>query len=559
MGKQSKTKSELLLELENLKQKYDSLSTIYESLIVTPRNRDNEKLQQWERLAHQQEILAAIATSTFFNDGEIEKLSHILTSRVSKYMAVERVSVWLFDETETELQCVDLFELSQSKHSSGTILKETEYKYEFEALKTSLYVDANDPLTDPRTAGYIETYLKPCNITSMLDSVIRNADKTLGVLCIEHVNTFHTWNSEEITFACQLSDQIVLAISNRERRRAEELLRESAKQYTDLLAELPDAVFIHKDGIILYVNNAACVGTEYTSAELIGTHVLNYVAEEHRPIIMLKLQQRLSGETVGDYECNLIRKSGKVASVIVRADKTIFRGEPAILFILIDITERKRTEEELRMNNARLELALSSSGQGLWDWDIVHDITYLSPKYYEIIGYKEGEIKPNITFFNNSLHPQDATRVARTMQEHMQGLSEYSKLKYRIQTQSGNYVWVDAIGKVVERANDGSPLRMIGFMSDITEPKVLEEKYRENQRFLSDIVEYNGAAMYAKDLHGRYILGNKKWADVDGFERDYAIGKTDVELFPETTGQAFHAADLEVMRLGTVQEFEETL
>ena len=60
------------------------------------------------------------------------------------------------------------------------LLREHEYRNEFYALKNLKCVDADDPLTDPRTAGYVETYLKPLRITSMLDAVIKLSGTSLA-------------------------------------------------------------------------------------------------------------------------------------------------------------------------------------------------------------------------------------------------------------------------------------------------------------------------------------------------------------------------------------------
>ncbi len=189
--------------------------------ITELKNLEEEKRIRWEQLALQQKILVETATSSFIANGDIKNLSHLLTERVSKYMNIERVSVWQFDETETLLLCIDLFTLSNNKHNSGSVLREYEFKNEFEALKNSKYVDASEPYTDSRTTGYIETYLKPNKITAILDGVIRYSDKTLGVFCLEHVNKAHQWTTEEITFVSQLSDQIALTLSNQKRIKVE--------------------------------------------------------------------------------------------------------------------------------------------------------------------------------------------------------------------------------------------------------------------------------------------------------------------------------------------------
>lgn len=77
--------------------------------------------------------------------------------------------------------------------------------------------------------------------------------------------------------------------------------------------------------------------------------------------------------------------------------------------------------------------------------------------------------------------------------------------------------------------------------------------------FLSDVIEHSGALIYAKDLEGRYELVNRKWEHVTGLPREQVLGRTDLEVFPGTTGQAFRTLDLRVMQSGELVEHEETL
>ncbi len=235
--------------------------------ITAMKNNDEEKRLKWEQLAHQQKILIETATSDSIANGDVENLSRLLTERVSKYMAVERVSVWLFNNKETVLTCVDLFTLSLNSHQDGFVLREFEFKNEFEALKNNKYVDANEALTDPRTTGYIETYLKPNKIKSILDGVINYSGKTLGVLCLESVDIVHQWTTEEITFVCQLSDQIALSLANRDRNRAENNLRKlsQAVEQSQVSIEITN-----KDAIIEYVNPKFLAITGYTNDEVVG-------------------------------------------------------------------------------------------------------------------------------------------------------------------------------------------------------------------------------------------------------------------------------------------------
>jgi len=192
---------------------------------------EEELLAAYERSQRQQDVVARLSVSPHLASGKVRELSLQLTELAAEAVGVARAGVWLFDDMEEELMCLDLYESKIGRHSAGMVLTRREYRDEFEALSRSKYLDADDALRDPRTAGYVESYLKPLQITSMLDAVIRASGRNLGVLCLEHVRQPHRWTPDEVTFACQLADQVALSIVNQERNLAEEERLEMERRF----------------------------------------------------------------------------------------------------------------------------------------------------------------------------------------------------------------------------------------------------------------------------------------------------------------------------------------
>lgn len=192
---------------------------------------EEELLAAYERSQRQQDVVARLSVSPHLAAGKVRELSLQLTELAAEAVGVARAGVWLFDDMKEELMCLDLYESGVGRHSAGMVLKRHEYAKEFEALDRGRYLDADDAFRDPRIAGYKEGYLKPLQITSMLDAVIRASGRNLGVLCLEHVRRAHRWTPDEITFACQLADQVALSIVNHERNLAEEERLEMERRF----------------------------------------------------------------------------------------------------------------------------------------------------------------------------------------------------------------------------------------------------------------------------------------------------------------------------------------
>jgi GAF domain-containing protein len=129
-------------------------------------------------------------------------------------LCVERVSTWFLSESGDKMVCVDLFERSTSKHSSGAEFSATDHAPYFDALRTERTVAAHEARTDPRTKSFATNYLRPLGIESMLDVPIWTRESMVGVICHEHVGASHTWNSDEETFAYLMSGLVSIALEN---------------------------------------------------------------------------------------------------------------------------------------------------------------------------------------------------------------------------------------------------------------------------------------------------------------------------------------------------------
>jgi len=125
-----------------------------------------------------------------------------------------------------------------------------------------------------------------------------------------------------------------------------------------------------------------------------------------------------------------------------------------------EITERKQVEEALRASEERLNLALTGSDDGLWDWNVQTGEAYFSPRWKAMLGYAEHEIPNTYDAWDSHLHPEDKQRVLKTLQEHFNDESQIYAPEFRMLTKAGSWVWIRARGRVVERDHEGHPLRM---------------------------------------------------------------------------------------------------
>ncbi len=151
--------------------------------------------------------------------------------------------------------------------------------------------------------------------------------------------------------------------------------------------------------------------------------------------------------------------------------------------IVQDITQRKRSEAAWRENEARWQLALESTGDGLWDLDVPTGQEYFSPNLLRMYGFSEHELDQCISALDERTHPDDVPRMKRDRQAHLDGLCSSYKNEHRVRCKDGHWKWVLSRGMVISRDAQGMPLRMIGTHTDITERKNAEAQIWQQANF----------------------------------------------------------------------------
>ena len=137
-----------------------------------------------------------------------------------------------------------------------------------------------------------------------------------------------------------------------------------------------------------------------------------------------------------------------------------------------DITDRKKTEEELKESQNFLKFAMEGSGDGIWDWNIVEDKIFFSKRWHEIFGFEDQEITTTEAW-KLRICPDDLSKVMKEVQSHFETRIPFNQ-EHRFYCKDGSLKWVMVRGMVVTRNAEGQPIRMIGTTTDISRIKYAE-------------------------------------------------------------------------------------
>jgi len=269
------------------------------------------------------------------------------------------------------------------------------------------------------------------------------------------------------------------------RKQAEQALRESEDRYRKLVEISPDAVILHQDGRIIYVNPAAVRLTGAgCSDELEGKNILDIVAPEYRTFVSATITRDLAGEITPPMELLIQRLDRKTIMVEGRGVSTFIDGRPAVLVAINDITERHRAGLALRESENRYRTLAETSRDLIFLIGRDDRVEYVNSCAAAILGLAADEIigKNRASLFSGEMGQRQGEGLRRVFEtgnaEHTEGAMEISGTRH----------WFDHYLTPITDAR-GTVISVLGVSRDITDRKLADEQrlQREQQyRFISD-------------------------------------------------------------------------
>ncbi len=241
-----------------------------------------------------------------------------------------------------------------------------------------------------------------------------------------------------------------------------------------LFEQASDGVFVlDTQGRIISVNEAFARMHGYPVAEMLRLGLAGLDVEGMAPVPD-RIRRIMAGETLS-FNVEHYHKDGHVFPLAVTAKLIAVGQEQQIVAIHRDLSEIKRTADELRAIAQRLQLALKATNDVVWDWDIVRDMQQWNMAGTSVFGWTEIVERPvNAQWWVDRVHPDDRQRVHETFFAVVNDpQQDVWHDEYRFLKADGTYAEVMDRGYVL-RDDRGKAMRMIGAMQDITERKRLE-------------------------------------------------------------------------------------
>ncbi|MCB1221534.1 PAS domain-containing protein [bacterium] len=197
-------------------------------------------------------------------------------------------------------------------------------------------------------------------------------------------------------------------------------------------------------------------------------------------------QRVMDGGQIREHEVQVVSRDGKETPMIWSFSRiTNARDEPlGMMAIGQDISQRKRNELKLAENEERVRLALSGADLAMWDWNLATEEFVTNDRWADMLGYVPDVQDTDVASWDERIHPEDRDHVLACMEQHLSGETDSFEVEYRMRRRDGDYLWVLSRARVIQRNEEGQPLRMTGTLLDISQRVASEQERRRLERQL---------------------------------------------------------------------------
>ncbi len=322
------------------------------------------------------------------------------------------------------------------------------------------------------------------------------------------------------------------------RKQAEEALQESEEKYRDVAERANDGICIIQDGIVKYLNPRLANMWSGTVEEFNDTPFIEHLHPDNLREMADLYKRRIAGEDVPPaYEITLVSKDGSRLYGEVNAGVISYKGKPADLVIIRDITERKQVDEVLRESEQKYRLLAENARDVIWTMDMNLRFTYMSPSVLYLRGYTAEEVMSQSV--EEIFTPSSLEVAMKALEEELaiEGMEQNDLTRSRIlelehTCKDGSTVWVE-IRVTLLRDQNGRLVGLLGISRDITERKVTEEALRQSEERYRTLFNSKLDGICVMDETMKVLLVNQAAVDIFGFDSiDEALGANPFDFIP---------------------------
>jgi PAS domain S-box-containing protein len=476
----------------------------YEGFVtdISDRKRAEERL----RVLMEFEKLVTSISTQFINliPSEINKKINHALQRIGEFAGVDRSYVFLFSDNRKKMEhthewCARGIE-PHVQRLKGIEIEEA-FPWLSKALKKKdiVYVPGVNELPDEAISEKQALQLE--KVQSLLLVPMISHGSLIGFIGFDSVRGKKAWSEESISLLRIVGEIFANAL---EYKWARETLALSEERYRRLVEFSPEMVTVLSHNRIVYVNPA---GTKLLGAsgpeELIGKSIFDSIHPDYWDTTRERIQILKEGKEAPLIEEEFIRLDGKTVEVEVTSTPFNYQGQPAVLAVARNISERKRAEGALRESEERYKRLVDNATDIIYRVDINGIFTYFNPVAMRVLEYAEEELIGK--HFLELIRPDYRETAQRFYRSQVLEKILNTYFEFPVITKYGKEIW---LGQNVRSILEGD--RIVGFQAiarDITLRKQMEVELNQlvqENATMAEIGRIIGSTLNIEEVYERF-------------------------------------------------------
>lgn len=310
-------------------------------------------------------------------------------------------------------------------------------------------------------------------------------------------------------------------------KKAQEQIIKSKQLLNSILENVAVGIIVQgPQSEFLEYNKAACEMLGLTEDQMLGKSSFHehwqvihldgkeFLAEEHPVPMAIKELKPIKNIVMGVFRPMTNDRVWLLVDAI-----PVFDNTGTLLYVVCsfnNITELKKTEDELKTSNERFTYSSEATSDAIWDWNLITDEIVVGTSYTALFGHSFKDNTITSQECENFVHPDDKDAYLSHYEAVIDSESNRWSYEYRYLKSDGNYAYVNDKAVII-RDDKGKPYRMIGAMQDITANRKLQDELRQSEEKFKEAFEHSPVGMAIVDVTGLYIEVNSKLCDILGY------------------------------------------
>ena len=291
-----------------------------------------------------------------------------------------------------------------------------------------------------------------------------------------------------------------------------------------LQSAIPKGITTLEDGRFIEANEAFLKFMGLTRDEVIGhtSTEIGSITAEQRDSFFSELNKR---GYVENLEIEVRTKTGELRHGLFNAVMITLENKNYLLTTMVDITDRKRAEEELAKSEEKYRKLATTAHDAIITESLEGIITYANPATQNLVGVLDVVGRPAKDF----IPPELISKYNEMMDARRRGYSEDIFFEWSVISHKDRSIRIlDARSSVIMEGANISGMLLIG--RDITERKRVETALKESEELFRNYLEHAPDGVYMSTVEGTFLYGNRKCEEIIGYQREELIGKNFLEL-----------------------------